>query len=68
MTKYTYDDFLFISVLFSSFNIARMICAMILLTIISNVFMIFFVYFFVGATAAFVSSPFSHGYKGLCVF
>ena len=62
----TYDDFLFISVLFSTLDIARMIC--ILLTIICNVFMILFVYFFVGATAAFISSPFSHGYKGLCVF
>ena len=26
--------------------------------------MILFVYFFVGATAAFISCPFSHGYKG----
>ena len=27
--------------------------------------MILFVYFFVGATTAFISCPFSHGYKGI---
>ena len=52
----------------STFDIARMICIIILMTTICNVFMIFFVYIFVGAAAAFVSCPFSHGYKGVCVW
>ena len=65
----TYDDFLFISVWSSTtLDIARMICAIILLTIICNVFVILFVYFFVGGTSAFISCPFSHGYKGMCVY
>ena len=65
----TYDDFLFISMWSSTtLDIARMICAIILLTIICNVFVILFVYFFVGsgAAATFIPCPFSHGYRG-CV-
>ena len=66
----TYDDFLFISMWSSTtLDIARMICAIILLTIICNVFVILFVYFFVGsgAAATFIPCPFSHGYRG-CVW
>ena len=65
----TYDDFLFISVWSSTtLDIARMICAIILLTIICNVFVILFVYFFVGsgAAATFIPCPFSHGYRAVC--